>query len=67
MSTAPTTNTTDVRTLAAAIRDGELTPEQREHLIDLLHSLNTAVRLAPQAQQHYRENDAAALGYLIGT
>jgi hypothetical protein len=35
MSTVPTT--TDVQALAAAVRDGELTPEQRECLVTLLH------------------------------
>lgn len=64
MSTEPTTTREYVRALAAAVRDGELTPEQRWCLADLLHSLNTAVRLAPRAQKNYPDNDAAALGYL---
>jgi hypothetical protein len=35
-----------VRALAVAVRDDELTPEQREHLVDLLHSVGSAVGLA---------------------
>jgi hypothetical protein len=46
MSTVSNT-TTDVRALAAAVRDGELTLQQREYLVTLLHSLSTAVTLAP--------------------
>jgi hypothetical protein len=52
-----------VRTLAAAVRDNELTPEQRECLVSLLYSLGTAVTLAPRAERHYPDSDAAALGY----
>ncbi len=66
MSTEPTT-IEHVRALALAVRDGELTPEQRECLVSLLYSLGTAVRLAPRAEQHYPDNDAAALGYLTAT
>jgi hypothetical protein len=54
-----------VRALAAAVRDGELTPEQRERLGDLLHSVGTAVGLA--RRDRYPDNDSAALGYLIAT
>jgi hypothetical protein len=46
MINEPTTAHEQVRALAAAVRDGELTPEQREHLVDLLHSVGTAVALA---------------------
>ncbi|MGH3807910.1 MAG: hypothetical protein ACRDRU_15055 [Pseudonocardiaceae bacterium] len=42
---------TDVCALAIAVRDGELNPEQREHLGALLHSVGTAVTLAPRAQE----------------
>jgi hypothetical protein len=48
-----------------AVRDGELTPEQRERLGDLLHSVGTAVGLA--RRDRYPDNDSAALGYLIAT
>ena len=65
MSTEPTT-TGHIRALADAIRDGELSPAQREHLVTLLHSLNTAATLAPQAQEIYPDCDSRALGYLIG-
>lgn len=41
MITKPATHK-DVRALAAAIRDGELTPGQLEHLVPLLHTLSTA-------------------------
>ncbi|MBV9160663.1 MAG: hypothetical protein JO281_03705, partial [Pseudonocardiales bacterium] len=54
-----------IRALAAAVRDGELTPEQREHLGDLLHSVGTAVGLA--RRDHYPDNDSAVLGCLIAT
>jgi hypothetical protein len=36
MSTEPTT---DVRALVDAVRHGELSAEQREHLVTLLHSV----------------------------
>ncbi|HSZ29529.1 MAG TPA: hypothetical protein VK784_07215 [Pseudonocardiaceae bacterium] len=63
-STVPTT---DVRALADVVRRGELSPEQRETLIDLLHSVVTAVRLAPRAQEIYLTSDTAgALGYVTG-
>jgi hypothetical protein len=65
MINEPTTDHEQVRALAAAVSDGELTPEQRERLVDLLHSLGTAATLAQRA--HYPDNDAAALGYLIAT
>jgi len=42
-------NLDSVRALAAVIRVGELTPEQRECLITLLHALATTTKLAPQA------------------
>jgi hypothetical protein len=42
MSTEPTI---DVRALADAVRHGELSAERREHLVTLLHSVATAVRL----------------------
>jgi hypothetical protein len=64
MSTEPTTPE-HVRALVIAVRDGELTPEQREALVDLLHSLGTAVTLA--ARDYYPDSEAAALGYLIAT
>jgi hypothetical protein len=51
MSTEPTTNPEHVCALAAAVRDGELTHEQREHLVDLLHRPGTAATLAQRA--HY--------------
>jgi len=54
-----------LRALAVAVRDGELTPEQQEHLVDLLHNVGTAVGLA--RRDHYPDNDSAALGYLIAT
>jgi hypothetical protein len=57
--------TTDVRALADAVRHGELSAEQREHLVTLLHSVASAVRLAPRAQEIYlASNTAGALGYL---
>jgi hypothetical protein len=65
MINEPATAHEQARALAAAVRDGELTPEQREHLVDLLHTLATAVALA--RRDHYPDNDAAALGYLIAT
>jgi hypothetical protein len=65
MRTEPTTAHEGVRALAAAVCDGELTPEQREHLGDLLRSVGTAVGLA--RRDHYPDNDSAALGYLIAT
>jgi hypothetical protein len=37
---------TDVHALADAIRDGELSQQKREHMIDLLHTLNTPVATA---------------------
>jgi hypothetical protein len=40
------------------IRDGELTPEQREHLVTLLPSLATAATLAPRAEQYFPGDDA---------
>jgi hypothetical protein len=46
MINEPTTVHERVRALTAAVRDGELTLEQREHLVDLLHTLATAVTLA---------------------
>jgi hypothetical protein len=64
MRTEPITHE-HVRALAVAVRDGELTPEQREHLVDLLHSVGTAVGLA--RRDHYPDNDSAVLGYLIAT
>jgi hypothetical protein len=64
MINEPTTAHEQVRALAAAVRDGELNPEQWECLVTLLHTLNTAVRLAPQAQEIYPDNDASALGYM---
>ena len=66
MRTEPITHE-HVRALAAAVCDGELTPEQREHLGDLLHALGKATTLAPRAQRIYPDNDTAALGYLAGT
>jgi hypothetical protein len=42
------------------IRDGELTPEEREHQVTLLHSLATAATLAPRAEQHFPGDDAGA-------
>jgi hypothetical protein len=54
-----------LRALAVAVRDGELTPEQREHLGDLLHTISTAVTLT--RRDHHPDNDSAALGYLIAT
>lgn len=65
MINEPTTTHEQVRALAVAVHNGELTPGQRECLIDLLHSLGTAATLAQRA--HYRDNDVAALGYLIAT
>jgi hypothetical protein len=65
MINEPTTTHEQVRALAVAVHNGELTPGQRECLIDLLHSLGTAATLAQRA--HYRDNDVAALGYLIVT
>ena len=54
-----------VHALAVAVRDGELTSEQRERLGDLLPSVGTAVGLA--RRDRYPDNDSAALGYLIAT
>jgi hypothetical protein len=65
MINEPTTVHERVRALTAAVRDGELTPEQREHLVDLLHSVGTAVGLA--RRDRYLDNDSAVLGYLIAT
>jgi hypothetical protein len=59
MINEPVTAHEQVRALAAAVRDGELTPEQREHLVDLLHSVGTAVALA--RRDRYPDNDSAAL------
>jgi hypothetical protein len=39
--------------LAAAVRDGELSPEQREQLARLLHRIDSAYGLAPLAAQRY--------------
>jgi hypothetical protein len=66
MSSVPTTYE-HVRALAAAVRDGELTPEQRTHMVTLLHDIGTAVTLAPRAQKQFPGDDARVLGYLIGT
>jgi len=41
-----TTAHEQLRALAVTIRDGELTPERRERLGDLLHSVGAAVELA---------------------
>jgi hypothetical protein len=49
------------------IRDGELSPKQREHLADLLHSVALAAAVAPKAEQLYPNSDAAARRYLIVT
>jgi hypothetical protein len=54
MGTEPITHE-HLRTLAVAVRDGELTPEQQEHLIDLLHSVGTVVGLA--RRDRYPDND----------
>ena len=67
MINEPTTAHEQVRALATAVRDGELTPKQRECLISLIYSLGTAVTLAPRAERHYPDSDAAALGYLTAT
>ena len=64
MSTEPTTYE-QTRALADAVRDGELTTTQRTALVDLLHSVATATRLASQAQEI--DSDAATVGYLMGT
>ncbi|MGH3976518.1 MAG: hypothetical protein ACRDS9_24835 [Pseudonocardiaceae bacterium] len=47
MSTVPTTRHEHFHALAAAVREGEQTPEQRERLIALFHSLSAAATLAP--------------------
>ncbi|MGH3755455.1 MAG: hypothetical protein ACRDRP_22720, partial [Pseudonocardiaceae bacterium] len=52
-----------VPALAAAVRDGELIPEQRECLV----SLSTPSPRRLRWRDHYPDNDSAALGYLIGT
>jgi hypothetical protein len=59
-------DTTGVRALAAAVRDGELTPEQRTALIGLLLTVDAAARLAPRVREYYPDGDALAVGYLIG-
>ena len=64
MRTEPITHE-HVHALTAAVRDGELTPEQREQVADLLPTLATAVGLA--RRDRYPDNDSAALGYLIAT
>ncbi|MBV9141600.1 MAG: hypothetical protein JO115_11895 [Pseudonocardiales bacterium] len=64
MRTEPITHE-HVRALAAAVCDGELTPEQREHLGDLLPSVGPAVGLA--RRDHDPNNDSAVLGYLMAT
>jgi hypothetical protein len=65
MINEPATAHEQVHALAVAVRDGELTPEQRERLDDLLHSVGTAVGLA--RRDHHPDNDSTALGYLIAT
>jgi hypothetical protein len=45
--------TRDIYALAAAVRDGELSPEQREQLVRLLHRIESAYGLAPLAAQRY--------------
>jgi hypothetical protein len=65
MINEPTTAQEQVRALAAAVRDGELTPGQRERFAELLHTLGRAVAAA--RRDHYPDNDSAALGYLIAT
>lgn len=39
--------------LAPAVRDGKLSPEQREQLARLLHRMDSAYGLAPLAAQRY--------------
>ncbi|HET9258173.1 MAG TPA: hypothetical protein VFO16_23660 [Pseudonocardiaceae bacterium] len=59
-------DTTGVRALATAVRDGELTSGQRECLAALLIDVDTAARLAPRVREYYPDCDAAAVGYLTG-
>ena len=67
MSTEPTTTREHVRALAAAVRDGELTPEQRGCLAALLHCVGQAAALAPRSERIWASNDArSALEYLTG-
>jgi hypothetical protein len=54
------------RALVTAVRDGELTPEQRDRLVALLINVDTAAKLAPKVREYYPDSDAAAVGYLIG-
>jgi hypothetical protein len=42
--------------LAAVVRDGELCPEQREHLVTLLHLIDTATALAAGRGERYPDN-----------
>ncbi|MGH3885572.1 MAG: hypothetical protein ACRDSZ_03210 [Pseudonocardiaceae bacterium] len=39
--------------MAAAVRDGELSPEQREQLVTLLHWIDSAHKLASLVAQRY--------------
>ncbi len=55
------------------VRDGELSPEQREHLVTLLHTIATAAALAPHGAERYPDNSlqaatySAAAGEPVGT
>jgi hypothetical protein len=51
MSNAQPTH--DIYALAAAVRDGGLSLEQREQLVRLLHRIESAYGLAPLAAQRY--------------
>ncbi|MGH3922739.1 MAG: hypothetical protein ACRDTT_07715 [Pseudonocardiaceae bacterium] len=45
------------------VRDGELSPEQREHLVTLLHTIATAAALAPHGAERYPDNPLQAATY----